>query len=40
VELKRRNFTGTICLTAEYDDEEKVAELAQSDLAFAKRLFA
>jgi sugar phosphate isomerase/epimerase len=38
-ELKRREYKGTVCLTAEYDDEERVVEIAQADLAFAKRLF-
>lgn len=39
-ELKRRGYEGVICLTAEYDDEARVDELAADDLAFAKSLFA
>lgn len=39
-ELKRRRYTGVICLTAEYTDEHAVAHLIANDLAFAKSLFA
>jgi hypothetical protein len=38
-ELKTRDYQGVVCLTAEYDDEERVNELAAADLAFAKPLF-
>lgn len=38
-ELKRRKFTGVACLCAEYDEEEHVAELARTDLEFARMLF-
>jgi len=38
-ELKRRDYRGVICLTAEYDEEERVNELAAEDLAFAKSIF-
>ncbi len=38
-ELKRRNYTGDICLTAEYTgaDTNEVERLAKNDLCFAKR---
>jgi len=39
-ELRRRDYRGVVCLTAEYDDAERVEELAGADLAFAKSLFA
>jgi hypothetical protein len=39
-ELKRRNYTGVICLTAEYSDEPAVNRLIAEDLAYAKALFA
>jgi len=37
-ELKRRGYSGTICLTAEYSDEPAVERLIAEDLAFAKSL--
>ena len=39
-ELKRRGWTGVLCLTAEYSDEHAVDRLIAQDLAFAKFLFA
>ena len=39
-ELKRRGYAGTICLTAEYSDEQAVDRLIGEDLAFARSLFA
>jgi len=39
-ELKRRNYSGVLCLTAEYDDEASVNRLVAEDIAFAKSLFA
>jgi len=39
-ELKRRNYRGVVCLTAEYDDEHSVNRLIADDIAFAKSLFA
>ncbi|MGQ9629483.1 MAG: sugar phosphate isomerase/epimerase family protein [bacterium] len=39
-ELKRRNYEGVICLTAEYSDERSVNRLIAEDIAFAKSLFA
>jgi len=39
-ELKRRSFTGDICLTAEYSDHNSVDRLVAEDIAFAKSLFA
>jgi sugar phosphate isomerase/epimerase len=38
-ELMRRNYRGVVCLTAEYDDTERVEELASADLEFAKSVF-
>lgn len=38
--LKRRGYTGVICLTAEYSDEASVNRLIAEDIAFAKSLFA
>ena len=38
-ELKKRNYVGDICLSAEYSDEEKVNEYIADDLTFAKELF-
>jgi sugar phosphate isomerase/epimerase len=38
-ELKRRGYTGTVCLTAEYSDEGAVERLAREDLVFARGLF-
>ena len=37
-ELKRRGFTGDICLSAEYSDESAVDRLIAEDLAFVKEL--
>lgn len=37
-ELKRREYKGVICLTAEYTDEYAVNRLIAEDLAFAKSL--
>jgi len=39
-ELKRRNYEGVVCLTAEYSDEESVDRLIVEDIAYAKSLFA
>lgn len=39
-ELKRRGYSGVVCLTAEYSDEASVDRLAAEDLAFAKSLLA
>jgi len=39
-ELKRRQWSGVLCLTAEYSDEKAVNRLIQEDLAFARSLFA
>ncbi|MEI6513746.1 MAG: TIM barrel protein [bacterium] len=38
-ELKKRNYKGAICLTAEYSDEESVDRLIAKDIKFAKSLF-
>lgn len=38
-ELKKRNWTGVLCLTAEYSDEKSVDRLIAEDIAFAKSLF-
>jgi sugar phosphate isomerase/epimerase len=38
-ELKWRGYRGVLCLTAEYDDEDRVDELVAEDLRFAKSLF-
>jgi sugar phosphate isomerase/epimerase len=38
-ELKKRNYQGVVCLTAEYSDEASVNRLIAEDLAFAKSLF-
>ncbi len=37
-ELKKRNYQGPICLTAEYSDEQSVDRLIEEDIAFAKSL--
>jgi len=37
--LKKRNYSGAICLTAEYTDEEKVNEYIAQDIIYAKSLF-
>ena len=39
-ELRRRQYRGVVCLTAEYTDEEAVDRLIAEDLAFARGLFA
>jgi len=39
-ELKRRQWRGVLCLTAEYSDEPSVNRLIADDIAFAKSLFA
>ncbi len=38
-ELKRRNYQGIYCLTAEYSDHDSVGRLIAEDIAFAKSLF-
>jgi sugar phosphate isomerase/epimerase len=38
-ELKRRNYRGVVCLTAEYSDKHSVNRLIAEDIAFAKSLF-
>ncbi len=38
-ELKRREWSGTLCLSAEYNDHGSVNRLIADDLAFAKSLF-
>ena len=37
-ELKKRNFSGNVCLTAEYSDHDLVDRLIVEDLAYAKSL--
>ena len=37
-ELKRRGYSGVVCLTAEYDDEEAVNRLIAEDIAYARQL--
>jgi len=37
--LKKRGYNGTVCLPAEYSDEENVETYAREDLAYIKRLF-
>ena len=39
-ELKRRNWSGVLCLTAEYSDEHLVDQLTREDIEFARGLFA
>jgi sugar phosphate isomerase/epimerase len=39
-ELQRRNYTGVVCMTAEYTDEAAVDRLIAEDIAFARSLFA
>lgn len=39
-ELKRREYDGVVCLTAEYSDRDSVDRLIAEDIAFAKMLFA
>lgn len=38
-ELQRRNYSGTVCLSAEYQDQTDVARLCKEDLRYAKELF-
>ncbi len=38
-ELRRREYRGVLCLTAEYNDEPAVDRLIAEDIAFAKSLF-
>ena len=39
-ELRRRGYEGTVCLTAEYSDEQAVDRLIVEDLRYAQSLFA
>lgn len=39
-ELTRRDYSGVVCLTAEYADHDLVDALIAEDIAFAKSLFA
>jgi sugar phosphate isomerase/epimerase len=39
-ELRRREYQGVICLTAEYTDEAAVDRLIAGDIAYARSLFA
>jgi sugar phosphate isomerase/epimerase len=39
-ELKQRGYRGSICLTAEYTDEDAVDRLIAEDITFARSLFA
>lgn len=39
LELRRRNYSGTVCLTAEYQEHADVARLCTEDLWYAKELF-
>lgn len=39
-ELKRRNYSGTLCLTAEYHDEADVERLCKEDVQYVKSLIA
>lgn len=38
-ELKKRDWRGIVCLTAEYSDHDSVDRLIAEDIAFAKSLF-
>ena len=38
-ELKKRNYAGDVCLTAEYSDQDRIDELIAEDIAYAKHLF-
>lgn len=38
-ELRRRNYSGTVCLTAEYQEHADVTRLCTEDLRYAKELF-
>jgi sugar phosphate isomerase/epimerase len=37
--LKKRGYTGTVCLPAEYSDEAKVEQYAREDVTYIKGLF-
>jgi sugar phosphate isomerase/epimerase len=39
-ELRRRDYSGPICLTAEYEEPADVARLCRQDLHYARELFA
>jgi len=39
-ELRRRNYCGPVCLTAEYEEPADVASLCRGDLRYARELFA
>jgi sugar phosphate isomerase/epimerase len=39
-ELRRRGYTGTVCLTAEYEEPADVTRLCAEDLRYARGLFA
>jgi sugar phosphate isomerase/epimerase len=39
-ELRRRNYAGPVCLTAEYEEPADVARLSRADLRYARELFA
>lgn len=39
-ELKRRDYSGTLCLTAEYHDEADVERLCNEDVRYVKSLIA
>jgi len=39
-ELRRRDYRGVICLTAEYSDDPAVERLIAQDIGYAKALFA
>ncbi len=38
-ELKRRKWTGVLCLSAEYSDHDATEKLLEEDMSFAKYLF-
>lgn len=38
--LKKRNYNGVVCLTAEYTNEQETDRLIKQDIAFARSLFA
>ena len=38
-ELRRRDYRGAVCLTAEYTDEDAVDRLCRQDVAYARGLF-
>jgi sugar phosphate isomerase/epimerase len=39
-ELRRREYSGPVCLTAEYEEPADVARLCRQDLHYARELFA